>query len=473
MLGVGRLKQTQVNERVISLNSAPVPTNGRYILYWSQVNRRVDSNPALRFAVELANEHDLPVLFYEGLTCQYPFASDRFHTFVLEGVPETARRAQLRGAGYVFHLRRRQSDPNDAVYRLALEAAAVVTDDYPLFPGSVYNTSVASKLQVPFYAVDGSCIVPMAHFSKQEYAAYTIRPKINKLLDQYLQPQSAIRLKRKFGPANALMLSLNTQVVPDKIADLVSSCEVDHSVSPVPTKPGGRSAAEDRLRNFLENNLLRYPRLNREPTAGATSGLSPYLHFGHISALEVALAVRDYAAQHKLMANEFLEELIVRRELAFNFARFSPSVTTLDALADWTRATLAKHDGDRRDYVYSRDQFEAAQTHDPLWNAMQRELLTEGSIHGYYRMYWVKKIMEWSADHAQALANMIYLNDRYALDGRDPNSYTGFLWCLGLHDRPWTERPVFGMIRFMSYDGMRRKTDVDGYIREFEQGRLL
>jgi deoxyribodipyrimidine photo-lyase len=182
----------------------------------------------------------------------------------------------------------------------------------------------------------------------------------------------------------------------------------------------------------------------------------------------VALAVKEYARDHKLMPDQFLEELIVRRELAFNFARFTDHPESIDALPDWARKTLAKHARDKRDPVYSRDQFEQAQTYDPLWNAAQKELLGTGKIHGYYRMYWGKKILEWSRTPADALATAIYLNDCYALDGRDPNSYTNILWCFGLHDRPWVERPVFGQVRYMSYDGMRRKTDVDAYIRSIE-----
>ena len=310
----------------------------------------------------------------------------------------------------------------------------------------------------------------MGHFTKQEYAAYTIRPKIKKVLEACLQPVASLRVERRFSGAPS---ALHTEVTASDIAELVSSCEIDHSIAPSTEIRGGRDEAECRLRHFLDHNLRRYAKLSREPSARATSGLSPYLHFGHISSLEVALAVREYAAEHKVIADEFLEELIVRRELAFNFARFSPSLDSLDALPDWARATLAKHARDRRDPTYTREQFERAATHDALWNATQTELLTRGVIHGYYRMYWGKKIMEWSATHEDALATMIYLHDRYALDGRDPNTYTNILWCFGLHDRPWSERPIFGMTRYMTLDGMRRKTDVDAYIREVMQGRLL
>lgn len=449
--------------RVRQLNQSEMRAAGRYVLYWAQMNRRVESNHALAYAVEMANGLGLPVLFYEGLTCSYPNANDRFHTFLLEGVPVTARRLQALGIGYVFHLRQCRADPNDAFYRLASDAAAVVTDDYPVFVANDHNRSVPAKLANPYYAVDSSCIVPMGHFTKQEYAAYTIRPKIRKVLEECLQPVKTLRVKRRFTGA---LPALHTTVTESNIAELVAACEIDHSIPPSTEYRGGRDEAERRLQFFLENNLRRYAKLNREPSAHATSELSPYLHFGHLSSLEVALAVHKCAAEHKLIADEFLEQLIVRRELAFNFARFSPSLDSLDALPNWARETLAKHAGDPREPVYSREQFERAATHDALWNATQNELLTRGVIHGYYRMYWGKKILEWSATPEKALATMIYLHDRYALDGRDPNTYTNILWCFGLHDRPWSARKIFGMTRYMNLEGMKRKTDVDAYIRE-------
>jgi deoxyribodipyrimidine photo-lyase len=458
-----------MTDRVRLLNRAE-PRAGDYILYWSQMNRRADSNHALAFAAELANERGLPVLFYEGLTCSYPHANDRLHTFLLEGVPETERRLDKLGIGYVFHLRRRRSDPNDALHRLAERAAAIVTDDYPTFVAAAHNASVPAKVRAPYYAVDSSCIVPMRRFEKQEYAAYTIRPKIQRMLREYLAPVPAIRVKRKWsGP----LPMEHTRVEPDGIADLVASCEIDHTVPPSIDLRGGRIAAESQLRVFLENNLKRYARHKNEPSEHATSQLSAYLHFGHMSSLEIAIAVRDCAAKHKLIAEEYLEELIVRRELTFNFALHSPYRDSIGALPNWAKTTLAKHARDRRDPLYTRDQFERAETYDDLWNATQREMLTRGVIHGYYRMYWGKKIIEWSKSPEDALASMLAIHDRYALDGRDPNTYTNCLWCFGLHDRPWGERPIFGMVRFMSLEGMRRKTDVDAYIREMSQGRLL
>lgn len=451
--------------RVQRLNQAPFRADAAYVLYWAQMNRRVHSNHALAFAAELANEAGLPLLYYEGLTCSYPYASDRFHTFILQGVPDTERTLRELGIGYVFHLRRKRSDPNDALYKLAKDAAAIVTDDYPTFIARCHNARIPSKLNLPYYAVDSSCIVPMREFQKREYAAYTIRPKIHKLLPRYLTPAPAIRVRQKF---RGRPHSLHTRVTRSNISELVASSEIDHTVPPARDLHGGAAEAETRLDRFLEDSLHRYAGSHNEPSAQATSGLSPYLHFGQVSSLQVALAVQAYAGRHKLIADEFLEELIVRRELAFNFASFTENQESLDTLPNWARKTLAKHARDKRDPLYTRDQFERSATHDPLWNAAQKELLCSGKIHGYYRMYWGKKIIEWSATPAEALATMIYLNDRYALDGRDPNTYTNILWCFGLHDRPWVERPIFGQVRYMSYDGMRRKTDVDAYLRAVE-----
>ena len=298
------------------------------------MNRRVESNHALAYAVEMADRIEVPVLFYEGLTCSYPQATGRFHTFLLEAVPGTARRLQALGIGYLFHLAAEPKAANDAFYLLAADAAAVMTDDYPVFVARDHNRSVPQKLAIPCYAVDSSCIVPMSHFTKQEYAAYTIRPKIRKVLDECLQPAKTPRVE---VPLHGCVARAAHPCDEINVAELVADCEIDHSIPPSTEYRGGRDEAERRLRYFLENNLRRYAKLSREPSAHATSELSPYLHFGHISSLEVALAVRDYAAEHKLIADEFLEHLIVRRELAFQLrallavARFAQCAARLGA----------------------------------------------------------------------------------------------------------------------------------------------
>ena len=428
------------------------------------MNRRVEANHALAHAIFLANQLKLPVLVYEGLTCTYRQANDRIHTFILEGVPDTAARLKKLGVGYVFYPRRTRELPNDAVYRLASKAAVVVSDDYPTFIASQHNDAVSTKLDVSFLVVDSSCTVPMSKFEKREYAAYTIRPKIHRLLPGFMKPLEMPKvLNRWNAPAPDFHVELTAEAIPA----LVASCEIDHSVPFSTTFRGGAVEAERRLKTFVTKNLKRYNEDRNQPAAHATSNLSPYLHFGMISALGVALEAQSYGIEHNLSSVEFIEELVVRRELAFNFARFAgPQVESLSSLPDWARNTLLKHAADPRNPCYTRDQFERAETHDDIWNATQKELLLRGKIHGYYRMYWGKKIIDWSPTCQDALETMIYLHDRYALDGRDPNTYTGILWCFGLHDRPWTERSIFGMVRYMGYDGMKRKTDVASYLRE-------
>ncbi|MCU1263516.1 MAG: Deoxyribodipyrimidine photo-lyase type [Bryobacterales bacterium] len=431
------------------------------------MNRRARVNQALERAIEVGNERRLPVLFYEGLTCTYPHANDRLHTFILDGVPETAKQCKERGIGYAFYLRRRKSDANDVLYRLAADAAMVVTDDYPTFIAAGHNASVPGKIRVAFEAVDASCIVPMNRHEKRNYGAYTIRPKIRKMLPEYLRPiteQSVGHRWRGAPPGD-----FHTNVSERNVAELVASCEIDHSVPPSLSYRGGQVEAERHLEYFLRENLRRYARERNEPASHATSNMSPYLHFGAISSLDVALRVKDHAARHHFIADEFLEELIVRRELAFNFARFTARQDSLDALPEWCRTTMREHAEDARGHVYTAKQMEAAETYDPLWNATQKELLLRGKIHGYYRMYWGKKMIEWSKTYEDALELMIRLHDVYALDGRDPNTYTNILWCFGLHDRPWGTRPVFGSLRYMSFEGMKRKTNVGAYMEEIAE----
>lgn len=433
------------------------------MLYWRRWNRRAESNHALVYAAEVASGLDVPVLVFEDLACG-PYANDRFHTFELEGVAHSAAALRKLGVGYAFHLARdaREASPLPALLK---DAAAFVTDDYPETLSARQRRDLPERLDVRSYAVESSCVVPPALIGARSYAAYSIRPKIHKLLPRFLKPAPEARVKHAF---RGTIPDFHTEVRAGEIAGLVAGCRIDHSVAPSTTHRGGRVEGERRLRRFLEDRLRRYARDKNEPAKHATSELSPYLHYGYVSALEVALAVRECAREHKLVADEFLEELIVRRELAFNFAQYTERVDRLEELPDWALQTIREHRRDRRDPLYTREQFESAGTGDALWNATQKELVLRGTIHGYYRMYWGKKIIEWSASAEEALATMIRMHDRYALDGHDPNTFANILWCFGLHDRPWPERPVFGKIRSMTLGGMERKTDVGAYIKEID-----
>jgi len=447
-----------MSDRVRLLNNQPLRPGGQYVLYWMQANRRVEANHALLYAAELANEQDVPLVCYEELDCLGPQANDRCHTFVLEGVAERDRALRKLGIGYVFRLPGREDDVPGTFERLVSGAAGLVTDDHP---------TLARRPDLPLScrAVDSSCVVPMSRIRKQEYAAYTIRPKIRRMLPECLALPKPVSVEQRLRDA---FPSLHTRVAARGIKLLVASCGIDHSVPPSITYRGRRSDAEKLLDRFLDERLRRYARQRNEPSAHATSELSPYLHYGLISPLEVAVKARDHAREHRLAAEEFLEELIVRRELSFNFTRHASRPRSLESLPEWAHKTLRAHARDQRKPVYTPEQFEHAGTHDELWNAAQKEMLLRGRIHGYYRMYWGKKIIEWSATPESALEIMLRIHDCYALDGGDPNTYAGILWCFGLHDRPWPERPVFGNVRYMSLEGMQRKTDVAAYLKEIE-----
>jgi deoxyribodipyrimidine photo-lyase len=434
--------------RLHHVNNAPERSGGEYVLYWMRHNRRPRGNHGLEHAAAVANRHKVPLLVYESLANDYPYASDRFHQFVLEGVPDTAARLAKRGAGYLFRL------GDQRVEDLARKACAVVTDDYPI-------GNIDARFDVACHAIDSSCVVPMRILPKKEYAAYTIRPKIHRLLKEHLLPVDEVEIENPWqGPPP----QGHIEVTPSNIAKLVAGCPIDHSVKPALGFRGGAEQARLRLKHFLEHNAERYAEQKNEPSAHATSNLSPYLHFGHISAIEVALEAYGLET--------FLEELIVRRELAFNHALFAGDIASFENLPDWARKTLRDHADDERDPCYAREQMERAETYDDLWNATQHELLLTGKIHGYYRMYWGKKILEWSAAPEEARDTMIYLHDKYALDGQDPNTYGNILWCFGLHDRPWKERPIFGKVRYMSLNGMKRKTNVEAYITEIQSLRM-
>ena len=455
--------------RARRLNEFPVRSQANYVLYWMQMNRRAESNHALEYSVAEANRLGIPLLVYEGLTFDYPYASDRFHHFILEAVPHTQQRLDNRGIGYGFYLRRGPDDGNDLLYRLAAHAALLVTDDYPTFIASRHNASVPAKIGIPYVAVDSSCIVPMRLHEKKEYGAYTIRPRIKRMLSDWLQPVDREQVRYKWSASRP---DWHVEVQPETIDGLVGSCEIDHAIRPSVSFRGGYLEARRHLDYFLKKNLQRYDSDRNNPGAHATSNLSPYLHFVQISVHEVSFTAQLVAIENGFDAEPFIVELIVRRELAFNHAVWAGDAGSLESIPNWAKETLQKHSCDTRNPSYTRDEFERAATHDALWNATQKELLLRGKIHGYYRMYWGKKIIEWSPRPEAALETMIYLHDKCALDGRDPNTYANILWCFGLHDRPWQERPIFGMIRYMSLDGMKRKTNIDAYLREIDHIEL-
>ena len=451
----------RINERVVLANEADTNRQARYVLYWMQMYKRTSHNHALTFAIRKANELKLPLVVYEGLKYYYPWASDRLHTFILEGVEQKKMEFERLGIRYIFYLQKDEDSPKQTIARLTKEAACIVTDDFPCFIIPEHNRRIAELSCVPVYLVDSNGIIPMCKFDKEEYAAYTIRPKIKKLLPNYLKPFAEDSVE--IDGSELEVDCPDTTVTSENIPTLVAECDIDHSVKSSPIYHGGTSNGRQRLKKFIDEILPGYETTRNKPDMDGSSRLSSYLHFGFLSPLEIALAVQNSEAPESAKA-AYLEELVVRRELSFNFTRQNPKYDSLESLPAWVHQTMRKHIDDERSVTYSLEQLEAAETHDELWNASQREMVATGEMHNYVRMLWGKNVIAWTRSYEEAFAILEHLNNKYCLDGRDPNSYAGILWCFGKHDRPWMERPVFGTIRYMTSASTGRKFDSRKYI---------
>lgn len=451
----------QISERVQLLNSKTAKTDGKYVLYWMQMFKRTSYNHALNFAISQANERKLPLVVYEGLKFYYPWANDRLHTFILEGVEEKRKAFEKLGIKYVFYLQKDDKSPKQTVAKLAKDAALIVTDDFPCFIIPDHNRAIVEKAEIPVYAVDSNGVIPMSKFEKEEYAAYTIRPKINKMLGDYLKPFEEEKIKIK--SLNLKVDCPDTEVTAENIADLVKECDIDHSVKPSQFYKGGTMNGRKRLKKFVSEILADYDEARNKPEKDGSSRLSSYLHFGFLSPLEIALAVKDSDAP-KDAKDAYLEELIIRRELSYNFTQFNKDYDSLKSLPEWVQKTMREHIDDKREVIYSLEELESGETHDELWNAAQREMLVTGEMHNYVRMLWGKNVIGWTNSYEEAFAILEHLNNKYCLDGRNPNSYAGILWCFGKHDRPWMERKVFGTIRYMTSGSTGKKFDSKKYI---------
>lgn len=446
--------------RITTLSEGPLDLNGQVVVYWMQADQRPTDNWALIRSVELADELHVPVIVLFILHTRTRNSYLRHYDFMLRGLAETAR--ELRSAGFGFGLVMAH-DPAAEIARLSVElaAAAVVTDQSYLRWGKWIRREAASKIMVQFEGVDAHTIVPPPDaYPKAAYGAYILRPKLRRLRERYLTEFD------ETGPSVEWQ-GVITGALPDQdVSLLLSRLNLDSSVGPVEL-PAGPQAASMRLASFIEGGFGVYARKRNDPVAQATSGLSPYLHFGQIASQRVALDVVNSAAYDHVQdaAEGFLDELITWRELAVNHVMYNPNYGKYTALPAWARKSLALHTDDSREYLYSRSELELAQTHDQLWNAGQTEMTKTGRMHGYLRMYWAKKILEWSPSANAAIEVAIYLNDKYFLDGRDANGYSGILWAIGgLHDRPWFDRSVYGQVRYMSYGGAKSKFDIQAYI---------
>jgi len=429
------------------------------VVYWMSRDQRARDNWALIFAQELALRWRQPLAVVFCLVPRFLGATIRQYGFMLKGLQEVEQVLREKKIGFALIAGRPDKEIPAFVHDYG--AGALVTDFDPLRVKRGWKTRVANRVEVPFYEVDAHNIVPCWIASpKQEYAARTFRPKIGRLVAQFMKPFPSVKKHRVPWHGKLRKVDWN---------ELDRQLQVDRTVREIDGIKPGEKAGRAALRRFIRYRLAEYDDTRNDPNEDGQSGLSPYLHFGQISAQRVAIEVQKSGAPAQVK-EAFLEELIVRRELSDNFCFYSASYDSLEGFPDWAKRTLDEHRSDQRAYVYGLKKFEKGRTHDPLWNAAQLQMVNTGKMHGYMRMYWAKKILEWTESPEEAMKIAIYLNDRYELDGRDPNGYTGIAWSIGgVHDRAWNERPVFGKIRFMSYGGCASKFDVKGYIARFER----
>ncbi len=439
-------------ERVKALNQKEIRTR-KYVLYWMQASQRAEDNHALEFAILKANELRQPLIVFLGITDQFLEANERHYTFMLEGLKEVKDSLEKRGIQMVIL----HKSPEIGVLQLAKKASLAVVDRGYLKIQRAWRDDASKRMECPLLQVESDVIVPVEETSpKEEYAAATIRSKIKRKLDAFLVP-----LKEHEPIIESLSLDFDSFDIHD-LEKAISKLRINRSVKRVDSFHGGTREAKRHLEVFLEGKLDRFPELRNDPTLDYLSHMSPYLHFGQISPLYIALKVSKTGNPG---IEAFLEELIIRRELSMNFIFYNEKYDSFEAIPDWAKKTLKAHEKDRRQYLYSLDELESAKTHDSYWNAAQKQMVIEGKMHGYMRMYWGKKILEWTRTPKEAFRNALHLNNKYELDGRDPNGFTGVAWCFGKHDRPWGERPIFGNVRYMNDKGLKRKFDADSYVK--------
>ncbi len=487
----------------VKIASRPI-SEGDYVLYWMQINRRLQYNFALEYAVAYANKTGKPLVILEGLACNYPWASQRTTAFILEGMAEHA--AELPDVQSLTYIPYPEKEPGSymrLVKDLCRNAAILISDEYPVFIMRERNQQLQEELDIPFHTIDANGIIPMALSEKAPYSAFVFRRMMQKnFLACWEQPPNAHPLK---GLADHGSPGLPQEICSkqaagferlksaERIASFTAGLkDLDQDIGPV-SMTGTRKAGLERLDDFVGNDLLRYDDDRNDPDKERTSRLSPWLHFGKISSFEVVSKVFEmqpdgwdvsgvrpvngkrsgFFGGHSA-AESFLDEVITWRETGFHFAWHTPGYDQFDSLPNWARETLSDHADDHRDYVYSYEELAASKTHDPIWNAAQTQLRVEGRIHNYMRMLWGKKVLEWTPDPQTALAYLIDLNNYYAIDGRDPNSYSGIFWIFGRFDRAWgPERPIFGKIRYMSSESARKKIKLDNYLKRYSGTSIL
>ncbi len=424
-----------------------------HVLYWMSRDQRVYDNWALTYAVETAENEDQSVIVAFALSVDFLGSTWRQYDFMFKGLKKVEE--QLMQLNIPFYIVMGNPAETMPVFINQHRVSRLVVDFDPLKIKREWKEKVMEQIEIPVDEVDAHNIVPCWLASdKAEYGASTIRPKIGRLLPEFMDDYSP--LVKQHGTFHTHRI--NWEVVAITV-------QTNHNVRPVDWLTPGENAAAILFGNFMEQKLEKYAAARNDPNGSGTSGLSPYLHFGHISAQRMALEITRNLPRDE-NTDAFLEELIIRKELSDNFCFYNPLYDQPEGFPPWARKTLSEHRTDKREFVYSPEELENYRTHDELWNAAQKRMVLKGTMHGYLRMYWGKKILEWTGNEKDALQIAICLNDKYQLDGRDPNGYTGCAWSIGgVHDRAWGEREIFGKIRYMNRKGCDRKFDVGRFIK--------
>ncbi len=455
------LESLAANPRVTVRRNGSPDTEGKCVVYWMQRAQRGVDNHAVDIAVQVANLLGLPLVVYFAGVSNFPHANLRHYAFLNQGLPDIEADLAARNISFVM-----RCAPHESHERLLadVQAAMVIGDENPMRVPERWRQELAARIRIPFWTVDADVVVPSKLIEKAQYGAYTIRPRLYRMLPEFLQPyENAVAEHAWKRPRGFLADSVHEDMTR-------GWKDLDRSVGPVEAWKGGTHAALKRLKLFAGPMLKDYETRRNHPETDGTSCLSPYLHYGHIGPVTIALAIDAAVAANpdlKSARDSYFNELIAWRELAVNFVKYTPTYDSVECAESWAKKSIAEHARDERETIYTLDQLEKAQTHDDLWNAGQIQMVRHGWMHNYVRMYWAKKILEWTPDVATAMKCCIHLNDKYFLDGRDPNGYAGIAWAvLGKFDRAWFERPIFGKIRYMSGGSTGKKFDSKKYIRQ-------
>jgi deoxyribodipyrimidine photo-lyase len=485
--------------RVFKQNNNEPRKEGDFVLYWMQSTRRFHYNYALEYAVSWANKLGKPLLIFEAFSCHYRWATDRSHTFMMQGMKEHLDFAEAHDLNYISFCEKEPGQIDEMFMEICDRVSIVVSDEFPIFIIKKSNEKYSRKVEIPYITVDSNGIIPLGVSDKDPYSAYFFRKIMQKhFVEAYTHPPKENPLDELEHTEEIQDLSKITDKYPDgkealnDISSFISELDIDHSVKPIDWE-GTRKAGLGMLGQFISNGLQEYGAKRNDPDEKKTSQLSAWLHFGKLSVFEIVRALFEHQPEDwsldKITYNngsrsgffngdsnisKFLDELITWREVGFHFAHHRSDYDQFDSLPDWACDTLNEHRDDIRKWNYSYDELAEAKTHDELWNAAQTQLREEGIIHNYLRMLWGKKVIEWTPDPETALTYLIDLNNTYAIDGRDPNSYSGIFWCFGRFDRAWQERPIFGKIRYMTSESTRKKVKIDQYLDHYgTQTKLL